>query len=49
MNLVEPLVKMFPDLSIDAQGKLRSSGNALDPIDWGMAETYLVKALELMK
>ncbi len=49
INLVEPLVKEFPDLSIDAQGKLRPSGNALDPIDWDMAGAYLIKALELLK
>ncbi len=49
INLVEPLVKEFPDVSIDAQGKLRPSGNSLDPIDWDMAEDYLVKALELLK
>ena len=48
LNLVEPLVKIFPDLSIDAQGKLRPSGNALDPIDWGMAGKYLSRALELL-
>lgn len=49
IGLVEPLVKEFPDISIDAQGKLRPSGNALDPIDWDMAETYLAKALQLLK
>lgn len=49
MHLVEPIVKEFPDVSIDAQGKLRPSGNAIDPIDWNMAGTYLVKALELLK
>lgn len=49
IGLVEPLVKEFPDLSIDAQGKLRPSGNALDPIDWDMAGTYLVNALKLLK
>lgn len=47
--LVEPLVKEFPHISIDAQGKLRPSGDAHDPIDWDMAEQYLVKALELLK
>ncbi len=47
INLVEPLIAEFPDLSIDAQGKLRSSGNALDPIDWNIAAEYLVKALAL--
>lgn len=49
INLVEPLIKEFSDLSIDAQGKLRPSGNALDPIDWNMAEKYLIKALELYR
>lgn len=49
MDLVEPLIKEFPDISIDAQGKLRPSGDALDPIDWNMAGVYLSKALELLK
>lgn len=49
INLVGPLAKEFPDISIDAQGKLRPSGNTLNPIDWGMAEAYLIKALELFK
>jgi hypothetical protein len=48
INLVEPLAKEFPDLSIDAQGRLRPSGSALDPIDWDMAGEYLVKALQLL-
>ncbi len=47
IQLVESLVAVFPDLSIDAQGKLRPSGNALDPIDWDMARTYLIKAHQL--
>lgn len=49
IGLVEPLLKEFPDISIDAQGRLRPSGNALDPVDWDMAETYVVRALELLK
>jgi len=47
-HLVELLVEEFPDLSIDAQGKLRPSGSALDPIDWSMAEQYLIKAIKLL-
>lgn len=47
IQLVEPLVTVLFDLSIDAQGRLRPSGNALDPIDWNMAGDYLVKALQL--
>lgn len=45
LNLVRPLVAEFPDLSIDAQGKLRPSGSALDPIDWEMARLYIARAL----
>lgn len=44
MHLMEPIVQEFPEISIDAQGKLRPSGNALDPIDWSMAQVYLQKA-----
>jgi hypothetical protein len=47
IQLVEPLAAVFSDLSIDAQGRLRPSRNALDPIDWNMAGNYLVKALQL--
>jgi hypothetical protein len=48
IHLVEPLVKEFPDISIDAQGKLRPSGNALDPVDWEMASEYLKKSLAIL-
>ncbi len=46
MHLVAPLAQAIPDISIDAQGRLRPSGSALDPIDWGLAEQYLVAALD---
>ena len=49
MHLVEPLVEEFPDLSIDAQGKLRPSGSNRDPIDWKMAEKYLMRAIKLLE
>lgn len=49
INLVEPLYKEFPDISIDAQSRLRPSCNALDPIDWDMGEEYLVESLKLLK
>lgn len=44
MHLVEPILAEFPDVSIDAQGRLRGSGNALDSIDWDRAAEYLKKA-----
>jgi hypothetical protein len=49
MHLAEPIINIYPDISIDAQGRLRPSGNALDPIDWAIAEKYLIKALQLFK
>jgi len=47
IGLVKPLVKEFPDLSIDAQGQLRESGSILDPVDWDMAGVYLAQAIRL--
>jgi hypothetical protein len=44
---VEPIVKELPHISIDAQGRLRPSHNALDPINWGMAAEYLIEAVDL--
>lgn len=49
LHLVEPLIQEFPDLSIDAQGRLRPSGSALDPIDWPMAENYLIRAVKMFQ
>lgn len=48
INLVRPLAAEFPDISIDAQGRLRPSGNALDPINWDMAKEYVIRALNLL-
>lgn len=45
MDLVLPIVHEFPHVSIDAQGQLRPSGNAMDPIDWEMAHEYLSEAV----
>lgn len=47
MDLVLPIVHEFPNVSIDAQGKLRPSGSALDPIDWEMAHEYLCEAVTI--
>jgi phosphoribosylanthranilate isomerase len=44
IHLVEPIVKEFPSVSIDAQSRLRPSGSALDPINWTMAAGYLAGA-----
>lgn len=45
--MAKPLVSQFPDLSIDAQGRLRPSGSALEPIDWSLADKYLEAAVNL--
>ncbi len=44
LNLVEPLIVKFPNLSIDAQGRLRNAENELD-LD--AVRTYLAKALQM--
>ena len=50
LHLVEPLVREFPAISIDAQGKLRPSEDALnEPVSWTMAERYLRKAIEMFR
>ncbi len=49
MHLVEGLAKDFPHISIDAQGQLRHSGSALDPIDWDMAAEYIRQAVPILK
>ena len=48
MDLVGPFVRQFPGISWDAQGQLRPSGSALDPIDWSMAEEYIVRSIEMI-
>ena len=47
LHLVEPIIAKYPRVSLDAQGKLRPSGNALDPIDWDLARLYLERAYQL--
>ena len=48
MYLVAPLARMIHGLSIDAQSRLRPSGDAHDPIDWQLAAEYLRLALALL-
>ena len=44
LPMIEPLIREFPGLSIDAEGRLRD-GN--DLLDMGRAREYLVKALDM--
>lgn len=44
LNLVEPLAKEFPDLSVDAEGRLRTQE---DHLDLNVASEYLRKALAM--
>lgn len=48
VSKILPLIEEIPDISFDAQGQLRPSGNALDPIDWSFAEEYLIQALKIV-
>jgi len=45
LHLLEPLVKDFPQLSIDAEGRLR---NQDDQLDLTVVSSYLQKAYELL-
>jgi hypothetical protein len=47
IEIARPIVEEFPSISIDAQGRLRPSGDASDPINWDMAEVYLLEAFRL--
>ena len=49
MDLVIPIAREFPNVSVDAQGKLRPSGNWTDPVDWEMAKAYLNRALQVLE
>ena len=46
LDLVKPLLTEFPNLSIDAQGRLRNAENNLD---LNAVSTYLIKALQILE
>ncbi|XLQ19728.1 MAG: hypothetical protein ACKUBY_03995 [Candidatus Moraniibacteriota bacterium] len=47
-QLSEPVMQSHNNISVDAQGKLRESGNALDPVNWDMAGQYLIKMINMI-
>jgi hypothetical protein len=47
MHLGAPLISAFRQLSIDAQGQMRSSGDIMHPIEWDRAARYLSRSVEL--
>jgi len=49
LHLVKTLVTEFPDLSLDAQGKMRLSGKLQDPINWTIAAMYLAQATKMFR
>jgi hypothetical protein len=49
LHLLEPIIEEFPDINIDAEGKLRASGNNIDPLDIPITQDYLAQALQLLK
>ncbi len=46
MSVIEPLLRVYPDISIDAQAALRPSKNARHSLDNFMSTRYLVEASE---
>lgn len=40
LNL-KPIVELYPEISCDAQGRLRPSGNAKDPLDFNLVGQYI--------
>lgn len=49
LHLLQPIAEEFPDINIDAEGRLRTTGNNVDPIDLSLTGDYLARALELLK
>ena len=49
VSLAEPIIREFPDVSIDASGRLRASGDAKDPVEWDRASRYLAEAIQLFR
>lgn len=47
--LLEPVLSEFSDISGDAQGQLRPSGNILEPIDLKMTKAYVDSMLKLKR
>ena len=48
LHLIEPLLAMYPGLSIDAQGQLRESGKTLDgPISLARTRDYVFRSTEM--
>jgi hypothetical protein len=47
LHLAHPIIEKFPNISLDAQARLRPSQSALDPIDWDLASLYLEQAYQL--
>lgn len=47
LHLIEPLIADFPDLSFDAEDKLRNSYD--DSLNLGLAKNYLCKSLDIFR
>lgn len=46
-HLVEPIMAEYPMTSTDAQGQLRASASALEPIEWDRAFGYMHKMMQI--
>ena len=48
-NLAEPIISLYNNISVDAQGQLRPNGSALKPVDWNMAGRYLESMIKMIE
>lgn len=48
LNL-KPIVELYPEISCDAQGRLRPSGNAKDPLDFNLVEQYITGICSILE
>lgn len=49
MHLVKPLIALYPHISTDMQGQMRSSGNIMFPIEWDRAESAFKQEIALFQ
>ena len=41
LDLIDPILAVRPSVSVDAQGRLRASGNSLEPMEWDRARRFV--------
>lgn len=49
LDLVDPILAVHPDIAMDAQGRLRASGNSLEPMERDRALRFVERAVEKVR